>query len=352
MFDRPSRLPLRRTRQQKTNRPNLARTWRIIAIVTLIALASAYVASAAISLSTSVPYTQNFTSLGIPLSNPAPSNLPADFRQDTIAAVRTLGSFSAGSTQTARVGGANVSTTAANGSYNFGAGTTTLGDADRAAGFISSGTATMSGNLYAQFVNNTGSPLSGLQISYDVEKYRNGSNPAGFRYQLFYSLDGAAWTNAGPNFFTAFPADADNSGFATAPGATVSVSNKTINVSVANGANVYLAWNYSVVSGSTTTNAQALAIDNISVLGLGTATPTNPTGIGAATPNSVLPGQTSTLTVSITPGANPTSTGVVVTADLSSIGGSASQQFFDDGINGGDTVAGNNVFTYTATVAS
>src|ERR1043165_894785 len=237
MFDRPSRLPLRRTRQQKTNHPTSVRTWRIIATVILIALASAYVASAAISLSTSVPYTQNFTSLGIPLSNPAPSHLPADFRQDTIAAV---------STQTARVGGANVSTTAANGSYNFGAGTTTLGDADRAAGFISSGTATMSGNLYAQFVNNTGSALSGLQISYDVEKYRNGSNPAGFRYQLLYSLDGLAWTNAGPNFFTVFPADADNNGFATAPGATVSVTNKTINLAVPNGANVYLAWNYSV----------------------------------------------------------------------------------------------------------
>jgi endonuclease G len=352
MFDRPSRLPLRRTRQQKSNRPNLVRTWRIIATVTLIALASVYVAFAAISLSTSIPYTQNFTSMGIPLSNPAPSSLPADFRQDTIAAARTLGSFSSANTQTARVGGANISTTAANGSYNFGAGTTTLGDADRAPGFISSGTATMSGNLYAQFVNNTGSALSGLQISYDVEKYRNGSNPAGFRYQLFYSLDGNAWTNAGPNFFTAFPADADNSGFATAPGASVPVTNKTINVSVANGANVYLAWNYSVVSGTTTTNAQALAIDNVSVLGLGNATPTNPTATGAANPNSVLPGETSTLTVSVTPGANPTSTGLSVTADLSSIGGSATQQFFDDGVSGGDAVAGNNVFTYTATVAS
>src|SRR5215207_8489730 len=142
MFERPSRLPLRRTRQQKTTRPTLARTWRIFATVTLIALASVYVAFAAISLSTSVPYTQNFTSMGIPLTNPAPSSLPADFRQDTIAAARTLGSFSAASTQTARVGGANVSTTAANGSYNFGAGTTTLGDADRAPGFISSGPAT------------------------------------------------------------------------------------------------------------------------------------------------------------------------------------------------------------------
>lgn len=352
MFDRPSRLPLRRTRQQKTNRPTLARTWRIIATVTLIALASVYVAFAAISLSTSVPYTQNFTSMGIPLTNPAPSALPADFRQDTIAAARTLGSFSAANTQTARVGGANVSTIAANGSYNFGAGTSTLGDADRAPGFISSGTATMSGNLYAQFVNNTGSALTGLVVSYDVEKYRKGSNPAGFRYQLFYSPDGLAWTNAGPAFFTAFPADADNTGFATAPGATVSVSNKTINVAVANGANVYLAWNYSVISGTTTTNAQALAIDNVSVLGIGDAVSTNPTGAGAANPNSVLPGETSTLIVSVTPGTSPSSTGLTVTADLSSIGGSASQQLFDDGINGGDAVAGNNVFTYTATVAS
>src|SRR4051794_1161173 len=169
MFDRPSRLPLRPTRQHKTNRPGFVRTWRIIATVTLIALASVYVAFAAISLSTSVPYTQNFTSMGTPLSNPVPSNLPADFRQDTIAAVRTLGSFFSSSTTTARVGGANVATNAANGSYNFGAGTTTLGDADRAAGFISSGTSTMSGNLYAQFLNNTGSALSGLQVSYDVE---------------------------------------------------------------------------------------------------------------------------------------------------------------------------------------
>ena len=77
-------------------------------------------------------------------------------------------------------------------------------------------------------------------------------------------------------FFTAFPADADNSGFATAPGATVSVTNKTINVSVPNGANIYLAWNYSVISGTTTTNAQALAIDNISVLGIGNADSNQP----------------------------------------------------------------------------
>ena len=351
MFDRQSRLPLRRIRREKTKRPALVRTWRIVATVTLIALASVYVAFAAISLSTSIPYTQNFASMGIPLSNPAPSALPADFRQDTIAAPRTLGSFSSASTQTNRVGGANVSTTAANGSYNFGAGTSTLGDADRAAGFISSGTATMSGNLYAQFLNNTGSTLSGLLISYDVEKYRNGSNPAGFRYQLFYSLNGLAWTNAGPDFFTSFAPDADNSGFATAPGTTVSVANKSLSVSVADGANIYMAWNYSVVSGTTTTNAQALAIDNISVLGIGAAGSTNPTGVGAANPSSVAASSSTLLTVAVTPGTNPTSTAHTVNADLTAIGGSASQRFLDDGTNG-DVTAGDNVFSFSATVAA
>jgi endonuclease G len=357
MFARESRLPLRRTRQQKNRhrkdyRPALIRTWRLVTAVAVVALVSVYVAFAAISLSTSIAYTQNFDSMGIPLSSPTPSNLPVDFRQETISAPRTLGSFSSGNTQTLRVGGANLSTTAANGSYNFGAGTASLGNSDRAPGFLSSGTATMSGNLYAQLANNTGGALSGLLISYDVEKYRNGSNPAGFRIQLFYSTNGTAWTNAGPDFLTSFAPDADNSGFATAPGATVPVTNKTLNVSIPSGSNFFLAWNYSVNTGSTTTNAPALAIDNVSILGSGAAVSTNPSGVGAANPSSVLPGESSVLTVTVTPGTNPSSTGLTVTANLSSIGGSASQQFFDDGINGGDAAAGDNVFTYIATVAS
>ncbi|HJT66926.1 MAG TPA: DNA/RNA non-specific endonuclease [Pyrinomonadaceae bacterium] len=352
MFARKSRLPLRRTRHSKTNGPALIRTWRVLATVAVVSLVSFYVAFAAISLSTTTAYTQNFDSLGIPLSSPTPSNLPADFRQSTASAPRAIGSFASATTQTLRVGGANLSSTAANGSYNFGAGTSALGNSDRASGFLSSGTATMSGNLYAQLVNNTGGALTGLQISYDVEKYRNGSNPAGYRIQLFYSPDGNTWTNAGSDFLTSFAPDADNNGFANAPGATVPVSNKTLNVSVANGANIFLVWNYSVNTGSTTTNAPALAIDNVSILGISAVVPTNPSGVGNANPNSVLAGESSTLTVAVTPGTNPSSTGLTVTADLSAIGGSSTQQFFDDGVSGGDAAAGDNVFTYTATVSS
>src|SRR5262249_5171015 len=183
-----------------------------------------------------------------------------------------------------------------------------------------------------------------------VEKYRNGLNPAGFRFQLFYSTDGATWTNAGSDFLTSFPADANNNGFSTAPGATVSITNKTLSVTIPNGTDFFLAWNYSVASGTTTTNAQALAIDNISVLGIAGGGATNPTGVGAANPSSVLAGDSTLLTVNVSPGSNPPSTGLAVSADLSSIGGGAAQQFFDDGTHG-DATAGDNIFSFQATVA-
>jgi uncharacterized protein len=83
----------------------------------------------------------------------------------------------------------------------------------------------------------------------------------------------------------------------------------------------------------------------------GEAEPTNPTSVGAATPNSVLAGANTLLTVAVTPGANPASTGISVVGDLGQIGGSATQGFFDDGTNG-DVLAGNNVFSYGATVAA
>jgi predicted extracellular nuclease len=76
---------------------------------------------------------------------------------------------------------------------------------------------------------------------------------------------------------------------------------------------------------------------------------TNPSGAGAASPASVIQGGTTLLTVLVTPGANPTSTGIVVTGDLSSIGGSAAEPFFDDGTNG-DATAGNNTFSFSTVV--
>jgi len=77
--------------------------------------------------------------------------------------------------------------------------------------------------------------------------------------------------------------------------------------------------------------------------------PTNPSGSGASNPSTVAPGDSSLLTISVTPGTNPASTGLVVSCDLSSIGGSATQTFFDDGSNG-DGTGGDNIFSFNTTV--
>ncbi len=77
---------------------------------------------------------------------------------------------------------------------------------------------------------------------------------------------------------------------------------------------------------------------------------TNPAGSGAAAPSSAEPGDAVRLTVTVTPGANPTSTGLSVTANLSSVAGSSTQPFFDDGTNG-DVTAGDGVFSYQIVVA-
>jgi len=303
----------------------------VCAVISVLAVAL----SAAISIPTGPAYVQGLDALGIPATATTVSALPADFRVDNPATVRTVGSFAAALTTTARAGGANLSSTAANGVYNFGAGTAALGNADRAVGFLSSGTATASGNLYAQLVNNTGAALTGLQLSYNVEKYRGGTNAAGYRIQLFYSNDGAAWTNAGASFTTGFGADAANAGFATAPGASVPVS-ATLNVPIANGATFYLAWNYSVSSGSTTTNGQALAVDDISITGVGGGG-NNPSATMTANPASVVSNDSTLLTVTVTGGTAP----YTVTGNLTQIGGAAAQAFTD---------AGGGQFTFTAAI--
>jgi uncharacterized protein len=77
--------------------------------------------------------------------------------------------------------------------------------------------------------------------------------------------------------------------------------------------------------------------------------PHAPTGVGSATPSPVPAGNTVLLQVKVTPGTNPSSTGLSVTADLSSIGGASSQAFFDDGSNG-DPTGTDNTFSFSYSV--
>lgn len=69
----------------------------------------------------------------------------------------------------------------------------------------------------------------------------------------------------------------------------------------------------------------------------------------SANPTAVSPGGNILFTVTVIPATTPPSTGIGVVGNLTNIGGSATQTFFDDGTNG-DTTGGDNVFSYLATI--
>jgi len=216
---------------------------------------------AQVTISNGQTITQVFDGIGLTTT----ATLPSGWKVSKDTSVRTVGLYSTALTATERIGGNSMSTTASNGIYNYGAGDAATA-LDRAVGFLSSSSSTKSGNLYLMLQNNGSASINSFKIGFDVEKYRSGKNPAGFTVQLYYSTDGTNWTNAGANLKTDYPAgDTANTGFTSAPGATMSVTAQDLNVVVAAGGNLYLAWNYSVTSGTTSSNAQALGIDNVSI---------------------------------------------------------------------------------------
>ena len=199
------------------------------------------------------------------LNNTSTETLPSDWRADVRGTVRTLGSYGLAGDTTTRAGGNSLSSTAANGIYNYFAGSAATAT-DNAVGFLSSGTGTQSGNLYVALTNSGPDDVTSLNIAYDIEKYRNGTNSSGFSVQLYYSNDGVAWNSAGSSFLTSFDNDTNNNGFAAAPGITEPVSG-ALNVPFLAGSSLFLAWNYSVTSGGVASNAQALGVDNVMITG-------------------------------------------------------------------------------------
>jgi len=80
------------------------------------------------------------------------------------------------------------------------------------------------------------------------------------------------------------------------------------------------------------------------------STPTSPSGTGLASPSLVSTGESTLLTVAVTPGLNPTSTALAVVGNLSAIGGAADQAFYDDGSHG-DATAGDRMFSFVTSIA-
>lgn len=232
-----------------------------ISLIGCLLIISTLIALYGVNIAAGGTVTQNFDVLG---TSPT-ATMPTDWKVDKNKTVRSVGSYSAAASATERIAGNNMSSSAGNGIYNFGAGPEATAT-DRAVGGISSKDASKSVNIYVKLTNNGSSAISDFTISYNVEKYRNGSNSAGFTIQMYYSSDGDNWTSAGDDFKASFTADGSNAGYDSAPGDTKAISNKTLSQSLAAESSLYLAWNYSVTATSTTTsNAQALGIDDVSI---------------------------------------------------------------------------------------
>jgi len=282
------------------------------------------------------PLTENFDGL-------ASSGTPAWVDNSTIP-----GWYSSRTAYTPGTGSSNAGAL-----YSFGvAGTNPVGD--RALGSVASGTT----GTIAQGVrlkNNTGATITSLDISYVGEQWRNGGNTATQKLQFQYQVANAGViTGINAGTWTAFTTLDFSSLINTATAAALdgnaaanrALKSATLTVTVNNGQEVWLRWIDVDDSGTD----HGLAIDDFSVTAHG-AGATNPSGVGSASPSSVTAGGTTLLTVAVTGGTSPVSTGLGVTANLSTIGGSAAQQFYDDGTHG-DVTAGDNTFSFSATVAN
>ena len=180
-----------------------------------------------------------------------------------MTAPRTVGSYEGASTELMYAGDVNLASNAKNGTWNFG---DSSNPADRAVGGLTTTVAngTRCVNVMTHLSNDDSRTIDRLTLSYDIEKYRNGSNPAGFAVQLYYSPDGETWSKAGDDFLTYFAPDGETLGAAAVPISVTPVTGNLL-VDIDGGKDLYLAWNISVATGSSPNLAPGLALDNVTI---------------------------------------------------------------------------------------
>lgn len=236
-------------------------------VITVAAPVTTMVVYPAIELSSAkLSHSENFDAMGDG-GETGVAAMPTAWRIDRqVANPRVLGRYDQADDNTMYSGGVNLPSNAKNGTWNFG---NTAGT-DRAVGGITTGVAnaTRCVNVYAHLLNvDARKPIQDIVVSYDVEKYRKGSNAAGFDVQLYYSIDGRNWTSAGSDFLTHFEPDSETAGYADVPGETAEVS-AVLPTTMAAGCDLYLAWNITLAANSGSANAaMALGIDNFKIEG-------------------------------------------------------------------------------------
>lgn len=275
-------------------------------------------------------YTQNFNSL---TSSGTSSSLPDGwiFRET-------------GSNANATYAGGTGSGTAGD-TYSFG-----TNSSDRAFGGIQSGS--LIPTIGAKYTNASGSGITSIRISFTGEQWRLGATGRGAD-RLDFQL-----SNDATSLSTGTWVDYDSLDFSSRNGAgpvgaldgnsasnRLNISATIAGLNIANGATFYIRWNDVNVSNAD----DGLAIDDFALTPESSTAKTDPSLSAHVEPDSVEAGYPTLLSADVSLGANPVSTGLEVSADLSNVGGASTQTMFDDGTEG-DGTPGDGVYSYSAAI--
>ncbi|HEY5921646.1 MAG TPA: EGF domain-containing protein [Kofleriaceae bacterium] len=301
------------------------------ALITLLAVTSNAVADTAPQ---TLPFTQNWTNTGLITANDDWSGVPGITGFLGQDASTTTGGIDPQTVVTESTVANDLTVLA-----NQGTATSTAGEVaemeitDPTIALQGSGTADAPYVLIT--LNTTG--ITSVRVSYNLRDIDaaadNAIQPVALQYRV-------GTTGMFTNVPAAYVADAT-----TGPSLATLVT--PVSVVLPTDAGNQATMQIRIITGNAVGSDEWVGIDDISI----TNATTSPTAVGMASPASALRGAGVTLTAAVTPGAVPASTGLNVTCDISSIGGSATAALLDDGMNG-DALAGDNIFTLATTVGA
>jgi hypothetical protein len=227
--------------------------WLPVAALTLAAFAPV---RAQVSLVAS-PYTETFDGMGNGTAAPAGWTVHVMAGNSTTWTTNISATTVGGGTANATlVPTGNFSALSGSGGFNYAEVAT---PANRALGSAPTGIGGIA--LQLSLTNNTGAPLTGIQIAYDIRRFAASAGDNELPgYRLFYSTDGGTtWTNV-----TALNPTIAGPGGVIVPNSagTTAVPATAISFAVANGSGLLLRW---IDDNAQTHSDQPLGIDNLSI---------------------------------------------------------------------------------------
>lgn len=218
-------------------------------ILLLLMLASSVSSFSQITIPNATAVTQNFDAMG----TSATATLPANWKISPAGSAAPT--FAAGGNFTGTNQQASSGAPATGARYNWG----TTAATDRALGIMTSGGYASPNSIMANYQNTNADFITQLDITYNLERYR--INSAVASVQFYYSLDGTNWTAVAAGDVAAASLPTATSAYNFTPGLTIPVSFSITSLSVANGGDIYLRWNFNTVGA----NSQGIGIDDVSV---------------------------------------------------------------------------------------